>query len=135
MVELKVWYEQPDTTTGDPAVLIRTADELNSFINRVLDETKTHRCSAMIQAVIADGPRLPILQVGLGQTKGFIGYSAKDGGWTKGDGDPSQVVEYVYMGSLSEVPADVEVSIEQVRQGLREFMESGECPSVIHVAK
>ncbi|WP_436495553.1 Imm1 family immunity protein [Actinokineospora sp. HUAS TT18] len=134
MVTLEVWYDQEpenDFGPGDPPILIRTEAELNDFIDRVLDETKDHEAPAMIQAVNADDPRSAVLQVGLGQTKGFIGYGAADGGWTHGEGDPDERVEYIYMGNVSEVRASVEVSIDGVRQGLVEFLGTGRKPSVI----
>ncbi|WP_082860028.1 Imm1 family immunity protein [Alloactinosynnema sp. L-07] len=134
MVELEVWYDQDaenDYGSGDPAYVVSTVGELNALVDRVLVETRDHRCPAMIQ-VNVHGQRLPVLEVGLGRERGFIVYHAEDGGSTKGDGDPLARVEYVYMGSLSETSADVEVGLHDVRHGLMEFMETGQRPSVIH---
>ncbi|CRK60306.1 hypothetical protein [Alloactinosynnema sp. L-07] len=134
MVTLEVWYDQEpenDFGPGDPPVIIRTEAELHGFIDRVLDETSTHEAPAMIQAVNADDPQSAVLQVGLGQSLGFIGYGAADGGWTQGKGSPDVRVEYIYMGNLSEVRASVEVPIEVVRQGLVEFLETGQRPNAI----
>ncbi|MGW5052419.1 Imm1 family immunity protein [Actinokineospora sp. NPDC004072] len=133
MVELEAWYDQAaenDYGPGEPAYVLRTVEDLNALVDRVLAETAGHRCGAMIQLNIK-GQRLPVLEVGLGQGKGFIQYHVADGGSTKGDGDPSKRVEYVYMGNLSEVQADAEVDIATVRQGLVEFMETGGRPSVV----
>lgn len=131
MVGLKVWYEHPDDPTADPFLVIGSPGELDAFIDRVREETKGNRCPPMVQAVVDGGARLPILQIGLGQDKGFVGYSAKDGGWTRGMGSEAEIVEYVYMGNLTEIKASVEVSIETVRQGLHEFMATGQRPSII----
>ncbi|MDQ3576474.1 MAG: Imm1 family immunity protein [Actinomycetota bacterium] len=128
MVELAVWYDQDE---DQDEIIIRTEDELNVLIDRVLDETKGHRCPAAIQVGVKDNEGYPVLEVGLGQEMGFIQYHAEDGGSTSGDGNSDSYVEYVYMGNLSEVQADVEVSIQQVRQGLVEFLRTGARPSVV----
>ncbi len=134
MVELAIWYDQDagdDFREGDGEIIIRTQEELDSLVDRVLRETVDHRCPAAVQVSINGRKGLPVLEVGLGQTKGFIQYHAEDEGSTKGEGDPDQYVEYVYMGNLSEVQADVEVDIHQVRRGLVEFFETGQRPSVV----
>lgn len=134
MVELEVWYDQEpanDFGEGDPAIVVATVEELDTLVDRVLEETKHHRVGAMIQVNILGRTGYPALEVGLGQEKGFLVYHAEDGGSTKGDGDPAEFVEYVYAGNLSEVPADVEVPIHVVRHGLREFLETGGRPSVV----
>jgi hypothetical protein len=134
VVTLEVWYDQEpenDFGPGDPPILIRTELELHTFIDQVLDETKTHEAPAMIQAVNADDPHSAVLQVGLDQEKGFIGYGASDGGWTQGEGDPDERVEYIYMGNVSAVRASVEVPIAAVRQGLVEFLTTGQKPKVV----
>ncbi|MGX7825360.1 Imm1 family immunity protein [Actinokineospora sp. 24-640] len=128
MVELAVWYDQDE---GQDEIVVRTEDELNALIDRVLDDTKDHRCPAAIQVGIKGNDGYPVLEVGLGQEKGFVQYHAEDGGSTKGEGDPEAYVEYVYMGNLSEVSADVEVDMQLVRQGLVEFLRSGGRPSVV----
>lgn len=133
MVELEVWYDQQSENqygSGEPAVIVRTADELDALVDRVLEETKDHRCPPVIEVSIR-GQQLPVLEVGLGQTKGFITYHAEDGGSTKGDGNSEEYVEYVYGGNLSEIAADAEVGIQEVRRGLHTFLESGTRPSVI----
>ena len=134
MVELEIWYDQVaenDYSGGEAAILVSTAGELNALIDRVLAETKDHRCPPMIEVAIR-GQRLPVLEVGVGPEKGFIVYHAEDSGTTKGTGDPEQYVEYVSGGSLSEVSAGVEVDLDVVRRGLVEFLETGERPGVVH---
>lgn len=134
MVELEVWYDQEpenDFRAGDPPIVVRTSDELDALIDRVLTETKDHRVGAIIQVGIRGHSGYPILEVGLGREKGFINYHANDGGSTEGAGNADELAEYVYMGNLSEVPADVEVPVPLVRQGLHEFFRTGERPSVV----
>jgi hypothetical protein len=134
VVELDFWYDQEpanDFSEGDPAIVVRTAAELDALINRVLEESKDHRVGAMVQVNIHGQTGYPALEVGLAKDTGFIFYHAEDGGSTKGDGNPDDVVEYVYAGNLTEVPADVEVPIQQVRRGLQEFLATGARPSVV----
>ncbi|WP_156758043.1 Imm1 family immunity protein [Actinokineospora pegani] len=134
MAELGVWYDQDSSDAyqeGDPVIPVRTAGELDALIDRVRAETVSHRCPAMIQVGLLGNEGYPVLEVGLGQDKGFIHYNAQDARRTIGDGDPNANVEYVYMGSLGEVPADSEVSIDVVRQGLHEFLATGTRLSVV----
>lgn len=128
MVELAVWYDQDE---DQDEIIIRSEEELDALIGRVLAETEDHRCPAAIQVNINGRDGFPVLEVGLGQEKGFIRYYADDAGSTKGDGDPDDRAEYIYMSNLSVVPADVEVDIQTVRRGLVEFLETGKRPSVV----
>ncbi|MDQ3402933.1 MAG: Imm1 family immunity protein [Actinomycetota bacterium] len=135
MVELAIWCDQNpenDLGPGDPAIIVRNSVELGMLIDRVLAETGRHRCPVMIQAGINGNNGLPVLEIGLGQTKGVIHCHARDGGGTKGNGNSDDRVECVYMGNLSEVPADSEVPIADVRSGLHEFLSTGKRPSVVH---
>lgn len=134
MVQLAVWYDQePDNDfgEGDPAIVVGSPAELDALVDRVLDETSGNDVSAMMQVGIRGHTGYPVLEVGLGRTKGFITYHASDSGSTQGDGDVHEVVEYVYMGNLSDVDASSEVPLAVVRQGLHEFLATGERPSVI----
>ncbi|MDQ3406525.1 MAG: Imm1 family immunity protein [Actinomycetota bacterium] len=135
MVNLEIWYDQEsenDLGPGDPAILVQTVAELDSFVDRVLGETKDHLVPPMIQVALAGVRRSPVLEVGLGQQKGFIGYSSRDEkGWSQGDSALSGTVSYVYAGNSSQVPATAEIPIESVRQGLVEFLETGRGPSVV----
>ncbi|WP_255364663.1 Imm1 family immunity protein [Alloactinosynnema sp. L-07] len=57
---------------------------------------------------------------------------SRRGRWAnKGDGAPDWIVEYVYMGHVTDMTADAEIPIEAVIDGLREFMETGGKPSII----
>ena len=86
----------------------------------------------MIQVALSEVKRSPALEVGLGKEKGFIGYTSRtEGGWTVGDGAADTMVDYIYMGNHSEVPASVEVPMSTVRRGLHEFLVTGGRPSVV----
>lgn len=134
MVALDIWYDQaPKNEHGDVVNHVSTAAELDELVDRILEETAGNAAPPMIQVAIAGVKRSPALEVGLAKDKGFIGYTARtEGGWTRGDGDPNAVVDYVYMGNHTQVPADVEVPLLTVREGLHEFLRTGERPSVVN---
>lgn len=127
---LEVWYRHASDGATSP-VVVETAQQLDELIDRILGETASHRVPAMVQVAVAGDWKRGVMEVGLGRDQGFILFQTADGGSTKGIGSPGDVVEYTYMGSLSEVPADVEVPIQTVRRGLREFLETGARPSVV----
>ncbi|QWF80977.1 Imm1 family immunity protein [Amycolatopsis sp. CA-230715] len=134
MVELEIWYDQEpenDLGPGDPPIVVDTAAELDQLLDRVLEETKGNRFGQMIQVGIKGISGYPVLEVGLGKTLGFITYHDEHGGSTKGDASVDELVEYVYMGTVSEVSADVEVPMTTVRRGLHEFLATGSRPSVV----
>jgi Immunity protein Imm1 len=108
VVALDIWYNRaPKGDDDDPAIHVSTAAELNEVIDRILAETVDHMAPPMIQVSISGMKRSPVLEVGLGQDRGFIGYTAADGGWTRGTGNPATLVDYVYMGNHSQVSARV----------------------------
>ncbi|MEV6609259.1 Imm1 family immunity protein [Kutzneria sp. NPDC051319] len=130
MVALEVWYRHAADGEASPLV-VETATQLDELVDRILDETVSNRVPVMVQVAVAGDWKRGVMEVGLGHDQGFIVFQTADGGSTKGAGSPEDFVEYVYMGSLSEVPADVEVPIQMVRRGLREFLETGTRPSVV----
>lgn len=133
MVALDIWYDQtPKDDEGNVVTRVNTAAELDELIDRIIEETAEHVAPPMIQVAISGVKRSSALEVGLGKDKGFIGYTSRtDGGWTVGDGDSNALVDYIYMGNHSEVPANVEVPMTIVRRGLHEFLATGERPSVV----
>ncbi|MDQ3576638.1 MAG: Imm1 family immunity protein [Actinomycetota bacterium] len=134
MVELEIWYDQDtanDFGDGDPAIVVASPEALDTFVDRVLDETKTHTAPPMIEVGIAGNQTAPALHVGLGQERGFIFYMAPDGGWTVGDQNRTDVVTYVYVGNATEITGNTEIPIAEVREGLREFMRTGHRPKII----
>ena len=130
MVALKVWYQHAGDDEASPLV-VETTQQLDDLVDRILSETADYRVPPMVQVAVAGDWKRGVMEVGLGQDKGFILYQTSDGGDTQGDGNPEDVVEYVYMGNLTEVPADVEVPMQMVRRGLHEFLETGTRPSVV----
>ena len=85
----------------------------------------------MIEVSVKDDFKAPVLEVGLGQEKGFIHCLSKDGGWSAGDADLTGTAVYDYMGQVREVPASSEVPLAGVRAALQEFVTSGQRPSII----
>jgi hypothetical protein len=130
VVALEVWYQHASDDEASPLV-VETTEQLDDLLDRILNETVDNRVPPMVQVAVAGDWKRGVMEVGLGQNKGFILYQTADGGNTKGDGSPEDVVEYVYMGNLTEMPADVEVSLQEVRRGLHEFLETGARPSVV----
>ncbi|KDN23139.1 Imm1 family immunity protein [Amycolatopsis rifamycinica] len=133
MVALDIWYDQtPKDDEGNVVIRVNTAAELDELIDRIIAETADNVAPPMIQVALSGVKRSPALEVGLGKEKGFIGYTSRtEGGWTVGDGDPDALVDYIYMGNHSEVPASAEVPISTVRRGLHEFLVAGTRPSVV----
>lgn len=137
MVALEIWYDQTpenDLSEGDPAIVATTAAELDQLIDRILAETADHVSPPMIQVALSGVERSPVLEVGLGKEKGFIAFTSREiAGTTNGDGDPNAVVEYVYSGNVSEVPASAEIPMPEVREGLHEFLRTGQRPKIVEV--
>jgi hypothetical protein len=135
VVALEVWYDQTpenELSEGAPAIIVTTPAELDQLIDRILRETADHVSPAMIQVALSGVERSPVLEVGLGKEKGFIGFTSReDAGMSRGDGSPDVVVEYIYGGNVSEIPASAEVPMGEVRRGVHEFMATGQQPSVI----
>jgi hypothetical protein len=133
VVALDIWYDQtPKDDEGNVVIRMNTAAELDALVDRITRETADHVAPPMIQVALSGVKRSPALEVGLGKEKGFIGYTSRtEGGWAFGDGDPDTLVDYIYMGNHSEVPASVEVPIFTVRRGLHEFLVAGGRPSVV----
>lgn len=135
MVTLSVWYDRTvRADNGDVAFAVTTPQELDDLVDRIQAETSDYLAPPMIQVALAGGTRRgPMMEVGIGAEKGFIGYTGPDeGGWTQGDGDPDALADYVYMDSHSQIPANAEVPMDVVRRGLHEFLATGgACPSVV----
>ncbi|MFE0020436.1 Imm1 family immunity protein [Amycolatopsis sp. NPDC059021] len=132
MVELDIWYDRtPKNDQGDVVIHVSTAGQLDELIDRIIHETADNAAPPMIQVAVS-GTKRQGMEVGLGKDKGFIKYIGRtEGGQTRGDATPDLVVDYVYMGSHTQVPAEVEVPIDLVRRGLHEFLATGERPSVV----
>ncbi|HEY3610879.1 MAG TPA: Imm1 family immunity protein [Pseudonocardiaceae bacterium] len=123
---LEIWYDQEpdnDLGPGDSPVIVRTAAELDIFLDRLLRDTAEHLVPPVIQAAIAGHPECGVMEVGIGQSQGFVNYLAADGGITQGDPSRIGAATYDYMGSATEVDASVEIPVGLVRQGLREYLE------------
>ncbi|WP_436493494.1 Imm1 family immunity protein [Actinokineospora sp. HUAS TT18] len=128
---LEIWYDQDsanDLGPGDPAIIVNTLTELDAFVDQVIADTRDHVAPPMVEVSVAGDPTSPVLNVGLGQDRGFIFYMTADGGWTQGDPTRTDTVTYVYAGSASEIAGSAEIPLPAVRDGLREFMKTGAKP-------
>jgi hypothetical protein len=123
---LEIWYDQEsddDVGLGDSPVIVHTAAELDTFLDRLLRDTAEHAVPPMIQAAITGHPERGVMEVGIGQSRGFVNYLAADGGITLGEPSRTGAATYDYMGSATEVDASAEIPVALVRQGLREYLE------------
>ncbi|ADJ43932.1 hypothetical protein AMES_2109 [Amycolatopsis mediterranei S699] len=134
MVALDIWYRQagPDNTHPEGATTtVDTVDELNNFIDEVLDETEGYAVPPMIQVAVSGDYNAPVLDVGLGPEYGFIQCLSADGGWSLGDAKCTGHVTYDYMAHAREIPANAEIPLEQVRVAMEQFLTTGTKPKAI----
>lgn len=127
-MSLKIWYDQwpaNDLGPGDPAIVVHTVAQLDSFVDRVLREARGRSIPPMIEVSVDGSQELRVLEVGLGPARGFVNFVARDGGRTFGDPALTGSVTYDCMGSPTDIDASAEIPLATVRQGLREFLESG----------
>ncbi|MGW4591896.1 Imm1 family immunity protein [Amycolatopsis thermoflava] len=126
MVTLEVWYNQrPDNdfSEGDPAILIRTPDELDALITQMQQDGKGKPVPPMAECSVSGDPMRGAFYLGVGQDKGFVLFMTPEPAQTTGDTTLTGEVTYDYMAHLREIPASYEVPIEQVRQAARAFLE------------
>jgi hypothetical protein len=128
---LKVWYRrfvEGRSWPDEVPMVIRTHDELDAVVERVLADSRDDAVPSMIQVGVEQDRRAPVLEVGLGVDRGFVYYLSRDGGWTSGDRSLTGFVVYDYMANRREIPASVEIPIDGVRRRLRDFMTTPRVP-------
>lgn len=101
--------------------MVETAEELDALVDRVLADAMGAEVPPMIEVSVKDDFKAPVLEVGLGQEKGFVHCPSKDGGWPAGDDALTGTTTYDYMGQVREVPASSEAPIALVREPLHRF--------------
>lgn len=124
---LEIWYDQRpanDFGAGDPAIVVETAEELDALVDRVLAAAVSAEVPPMIEVSVKDDFKAPVLEVGLGQERGFVHVLSKDGGWSAGDDALTGTASYDYMGQVREVPASSEVPTAVVRECLHRFLDT-----------
>lgn len=130
MVALEVWYDQDrhgELGQDDPATVVTSVEELDALVDRVLAENADESVPSMIQVAVADAPQQGAVQVGLAADVGFIAGLFNDGsaGTSRGSATGEEKRVYDYMGHAREVPVRAEIPLDQLREGLREFLTGG----------
>lgn len=128
MATLKVWFDQEpdnDLGTGDPAVLVSTAEELSVFIDRVSTLATGQSCPSVIEVSVADDPyAFPIVEAGIGAERGFVRVNGADAlRITQGDPDAAGTVRYDLQGQETLISAKTEVPLATVRTVLTAYLE------------
>ncbi|GAA3459931.1 Imm1 family immunity protein [Saccharothrix longispora] len=124
-------YEHGDTPVG-----VSTVDEVDDLVDRVCGESPP-AAPILMDVHLSGDPYAQGLDIGIAVDHGVIRYSGR--AWPRGvvsagegavDGEPRS---YFYMGHQREFPPNSEVSIDVVRQAVKEFMESdGARPTCVH---
>ncbi|WP_328448019.1 Imm1 family immunity protein [Amycolatopsis sp. NBC_00438] len=132
MVTLEVWYNQEpenDYAGGEPAIVVRTADELDSLIAQVQDDTKDVPVPSMVECSVSGDPSRGTFYLGIGQHKGFVMFLAPETAHTEGDTSLTNTVLYDFMAHTQEIPARYEVGMAEARSSAWEFMTTGSLPT------
>ncbi len=139
MTTISAFYLQEEGNEGNT---LTTLAEIRDFIARVQKDSVEWECELLTQWYIKDAKDTPEFCVGIKGDKGVVTFSGR--GWTGGIwvsiGDTSRReepnVEYDYMGNLTEVPADGEISIDAVVRAAEEFFASnGDRPTTVEWRK
>lgn len=130
MAALEIWYDQqPDNDfgAGDPAIIVRTQDELTMLIDRVRAASAQQLCPSIITAYVADDPyRFPSVRAGIGAEVGYVQINSRAGRRaTLGDTDAVQERVYDFQGHGEEIPVRHEVPLDVVREVLAAYLDHG----------
>lgn len=131
---LEVWHNQrpdSDEAAGDAAIVIETPGQLDAFIDQVQVDTRNLAVPSAVEISIKGEPMRGVLYAGLGQERGFVQFLLPEALQTVGDAGREGTAAYDYMRHPHEVPASIEVPIEQVRAILHEFAATGERPETV----
>jgi hypothetical protein len=130
VISLTLWYSH-DQTDGDIA---RTHQELDAALDRLTALSRLD-WPALAEVTKTDDLMGPLLYVGARADRGALVYSGDDdpdGSCTSNglpqDGEP---LLYMYMTSDMTLPPDAEVDVEQVRQAVHEFADTGTRPATV----
>lgn len=125
---LEVWYQQvpdSDDAPGDPAIMLDTADDVERFVDQVAQASAGQQVSSMVEVSFAGDDDAPMLNVGIGASTGFVHWLDDDAVMSVGDASRAGTITYDYAGHPAEVPASAEVSLDDVRRAVREYLLTG----------
>ncbi|MFC6093298.1 Imm1 family immunity protein [Saccharothrix lopnurensis] len=112
---------------GDTPVTVSTVDEVDDLVDRVRAESPP-AAPILMDVHLSGDPYAQGLDVGIAVDHGVIRYSGRE--WPRGvvsagegpvDGESRS---YFYMGHGREFPSNSEVSIDVIRQAVKEFLKS-----------
>ncbi|WP_436499619.1 Imm1 family immunity protein [Actinokineospora sp. HUAS TT18] len=120
MAPLIAWYSH-DHPDGIP---VPSVDDVDRLIDDVQAESKRTGVPMLIQ-ICVDDEDSPEFYAGVNGDAGVLTYAAADSPalWAS-SGEPSTKDElvYYYSGSSTDLPGDAEVSVEVVREAVKQFM-------------
>ncbi|MET7993480.1 Imm1 family immunity protein [Amycolatopsis sp. NPDC005232] len=131
MVTLEIWYDQEpenDYAEGDPAILVNTADELDTLIQRMQADGKDKAVPPMAECSVSGDAGRGVFFLGVGQEKGFVVFMTPRAAQTVGNPSLAGTVVYDYMAHVREIPAQYEVPMDQARAAALAFLEREELP-------
>lgn len=115
-----------DRETGSNPVLIRTQEELRALVERVRAFAVEQRCPAVVEVSDADDPwDHAILEVGIGDGRGFVRENWTPMRVTRGDTGATKTLVYDDQGTGVDVPADQEVPLDVVHRVLAAYLTHG----------
>jgi hypothetical protein len=112
---------------GADPLTVATVDGVDELLARVRAESP-ERAPILMEVHIAGDPYTQGLDVGVNGDRGVLRYSGRD--WPEGiysrgrgtaEGEP---LRYFYMDTETEFPANAEITLDTIRQAIREFLTS-----------
>ncbi|MGQ0840123.1 Imm1 family immunity protein [Actinokineospora sp.] len=120
MVALAAYYLREPVT-------IRTGDELDGLLDRVLDDGMNYQVPPLIELSHRGESGWFIVQIGINvkQNRGFIAHAGPMGSVLSSDGTTdTAMVEYDYMGHVREIPRNAEITLSVVRRAVHQVLAS-----------
>jgi hypothetical protein len=128
MTVVKAYYKHEH---GEAPLRIQTPRDVDRLIDGLLAEDYSNSVAALYVEGRLNAAGVPDheLLVAINNEDGAVGalrYMGSGGTYySQGQAGSNKQATYYYTGSDREFPADSEIPIEQVRQALQEFLESG----------
>ncbi|MGZ0152005.1 Imm1 family immunity protein [Kribbella sp. WER1] len=134
MTVVKAYYKHEH---GDAPLRLQTPDDVDQLVDGLLAEDYSNSVAAMYVEGGLNAAGVPNheLLMAINNEDGDVGalrYMGEGGTYySQGQAGGDNELTYYYTGSDREFPADSEIPIEQIRQTVKEFIESGERPPSI----
>jgi hypothetical protein len=112
--------------SSDDVACVNSIRELDPLLDRLHEE---HQDVQPILATVESTSNGDSLAIGLGRPQSVLTFVPGSGDppyfSSVGDGEGDEVLEFSFMGDLSEIPVRNAVPIAVARQAMREFIETG----------